>query len=92
VATHLYIVGTVQGVGYRASFEVQARALSLSGWVRNRVDGAVEAVVFGDPESVREIIAWAWRGPSSAQVRNVSITEVDNSSLVEGRFELLPTK
>jgi acylphosphatase len=92
---HLHIVGIVQGVGYRAAFKAHARALKLSGWVRNRVDGSVEAVVSGEPGSVAKIIDWAWRGPSSAQVRNVAVSEAGESllsELVEGRFEQLPTR
>jgi acylphosphatase len=48
LAKHLIITGLVQGVGYRASFEARARALKLSGWVRNRADSSVEAIVRGD--------------------------------------------
>jgi acylphosphatase len=95
LAKHLQIVGIVQGVGYRAAFKAQARALKLSGWVRNRVDGSVEAVVSGELGAVAKIIDWAWRGPSSAQVRNVAVSEAGESllsELVEGRFEQLPTR
>jgi len=91
MATHLRIIGLVQGVGYRASFEAQARALHLSGWVRNRADGSVEAVVEGNPEAVESIIAWARRGPSAARVKDVVVNDADASSFAAGRFEVRPT-
>ena len=92
MATHLIIAGVVQGVGYRASFEAQARALKLAGWVRNRSDGSVEAVVHGEPQALQQIIDWAWRGPSLARVTTVSATNVDDTSLENGGFRVLPTK
>lgn len=92
MARHLLIVGRVQGVGYRASFEAQARALKLSGWVRNRIDGSVEAAVRGDAAAVEKIIAWARRGPPAAQVREVAVAELDDASVPEGRFDVLATK
>lgn len=92
MAKHLRIAGLVQGVGYRASFEAQARALQLSGWVRNRIDGSVEAVVRGDAGAVEKIVAWARRGPSAAQVREVSVTEVEDALVQAGKFAVLPTE
>ena len=91
MSTHLRITGLVQGVGYRAAFAAQARALKLSGWVRNRADGSVEAAVAGEPAAVQKIIDWAWRGPASAQVRNVTLADVDDAPLAAGSFEMLPT-
>lgn len=92
MAKHLRIVGLVQGVGYRASFERQALALKLSGWVRNRADGSVEALVRGSPDAIERIIAWAKRGPSAAQVRDVAITDVEDEAVSDERFEVLPTQ
>ncbi len=92
MAKHLRINGRVQGVGYRASFERQALALKLSGWVRNRLDGSVEAQVQGNADDLERIIAWARRGPASAQVREVVVTEVDDGATPEGLFEMLPTQ
>jgi acylphosphatase len=91
MAKLLRIVGIVQGVGYRASFELAARQLKLSGWVRNRADGSVEALVHGEANALEQIIAWAWRGPSMAEVRDVSITEVEDDSVQQGRFVVLAT-
>lgn len=91
MATHLRIIGLVQGVGYRASFEAQARALQLSGWVRNRTDGSVEALVQGPPDAVDKIIAWSKRGPSSARVTEVVIGEAEDAAFTAGRFDVRPT-
>lgn len=92
MATHLRIVGRVQGVGYRASFEAQARALRLSGWVRNRIDGSVEAAVRGTPEAIEKIIAWSRRGPPASQVHEVAVAELDDVSVNATSFEVLATK
>jgi acylphosphatase len=92
MAKHLWITGIVQGVGYRASFEAQARALHLSGWVRNRIDGSVEALVSGEAEAVGKILEWARRGPRAAKVDDVSITEVDDALVQRGKFHTIATQ
>jgi len=91
MATHLRIIGLVQGVGYRVAFEMQARALRLAGWVRNRSDGSVEAVVRGEPDAVEKIVTWSRRGPSAARVDDVIVNEVDDASITGDRFEVRPT-
>ncbi|KRB92717.1 acylphosphatase [Noviherbaspirillum sp. Root189] len=91
MATHLHITGIVQGVGYRASFDAEARRLNLSGWVRNRRDGSVEALVDGPAEAIENIIAWSRRGPSLARVTDVHVSVVDSPPPHPGRFEVLPT-
>lgn len=88
---HLRISGVVQGVGYRAAFECEARALGLTGWVRNRLDGTVEALVAGDSDALASIIAWAWRGPAAAHVAQVAVTDADCAQAATGSFERLPT-
>jgi acylphosphatase len=65
------ITGRVQGVGYRAWVEHQARNHNLEGWVRNRRDGSVEALFAGPEKLVSEMIARARRGPSLARVDDV---------------------
>ncbi|TCS37270.1 acylphosphatase [Paucimonas lemoignei] len=90
-ARHLRITGQVQGVGYRAAFEHEARALQLSGWVRNRMDGSVEAVVAGPAESLERIIAWAWKGPVAARVDEVVVSNADSERLKPATFERWPT-
>ena len=69
----LRIHGRVQGVWYRASTERQARALGLSGWVRNRVDGTVEAVAEGPRATVEQLVAWCHEGPPAARVTAVDV-------------------
>jgi len=62
------IQGRVQGVGYRAWVEHQARLRGLEGWVRNRRDGSVEALFAGPGAVVADMVASCRRGPSSARV------------------------
>ncbi len=75
ISRHLRITGHVQGVGYRNYLEYQAQQLGISGWVRNRSDGSVEAVVHGTPAAVEAIIECARRGPRASQVSNVEVRE-----------------
>ena len=70
---HLVVRGRVQGVYFRASTQRESRRLGLTGWARNRPDGSVEIVAEGEEESVRELVAWAHRGPSAARVERVDI-------------------
>jgi len=79
-AKRLLIHGRVQGVGYRESMRQEASRLSLSGWVRNRHDGTVEALVCGSALDVENIIAWARRGPRFAQVERVDIADAPASA------------
>ena len=86
----LTISGRVQGVGYRDWTITTARRLSLTGWVRNRIDGAVEALVVGDDRAVGQMIDACRRGPPAARVDNVDIEPVDLDILPQG-FTQLPT-
>ena len=70
---HLRIEGRVQGVGYRAFVERQAIGLGLSGWVRNRHDGSVEAVLQGIPGTVEAMIVLCRSGPAAARVDRVEV-------------------
>ncbi|MEE4350428.1 MAG: acylphosphatase [Pacificimonas sp.] len=72
---HLIISGRVQGVGYRAWLRDTATAHGLSGWVRNREDGTVEAVIAGSPDDVDAVIAACHRGPPAASVAQVAATQ-----------------
>jgi len=71
------IRGHVQGVGYRNALHARATELGLSGWVRNRSDGSVEALVAGAPAAVEAILEWARRGPPAARVSQVDWTPAE---------------
>jgi acylphosphatase len=75
VTKRLQISGDVQGVGFRMYMVRKARELGVTGWVRNRFDGSVEAVVQGSAEAVDAILTWARQGPPSARVREVRVSE-----------------
>lgn len=73
-AAHLVIRGRVQGVGYRDWTVRKARELGLSGWVRNRSDGTVEAVIAGTDTLVAGMISECHAGPRSARVDAIDVT------------------
>jgi acylphosphatase len=85
---HLVITGLVQGVGYRYGMAAAARRLDVAGWVRNRRDGSVEAMLAGSPEAVAAMIAWARRGPAGAEVAHVAV-ELGNGEFTT--FDQQPT-
>jgi acylphosphatase len=86
---HVRIEGRVQGVGYRAFVEMRAVELGLSGWVRNRRDGSVEAVLQGAPEAVDAILEACRSGPPAARVARVGIIG-EGVGAFDG-FEVWPT-
>ncbi len=89
---HLRITGCVQGVGFRNYLEYKAQQLGVCGWVRNRADGSVEAVAYGIPKVVDDLIACARRGPRAAQVSGVEVSEmVDDTQAIYTSFETRPT-
>ena len=75
VTRRLSIRGRVQGVFFRESMRLEAERLGLSGWVCNRRDGSVEAVIQGSPQAVDAMTAWAHRGPEDARVAGVEVSE-----------------
>ncbi len=75
------IGGNVQGVGYRAWMEIEARARGVAGWVRNRSNSEVEALFAGPPEAVEALCAACWRGPAHARVDKVEVVEADPTAL-----------
>ncbi|PZA12305.1 acylphosphatase [Rhodopseudomonas palustris] len=88
------IRGRVQGVGYRAWLAMTAQASGLDGWVRNRRDGSVEAVLAGSEPIVRDMIAACHRGPSAARVEAVLVEDAGAILLAQRapgeRFSILP--
>jgi acylphosphatase len=83
------IAGRVQGVGYRYWTEDEARELGLTGWVRNRRDGSVEALFSGAAEMVNEMLRRCHEGPRAALVDTVEV--VEESGGAPGGFDVLPT-
>ena len=75
ITKHITIHGRVQGVGYRESLRIQAHRLNVTGWVRNRGDGTVEAMVHGRPEDVARILDWCRQGPPGARVTSLQASE-----------------
>jgi acylphosphatase len=85
---HLVVTGLVQGVGYRYSMVAAARRFDIAGWVRNRRDGSVEAMIAGNMNAVAAMIDWARHGPAGAEVTHVAV-ELGSGEFAE--FEQLPT-
>lgn len=84
----LVISGIVQGVGFRYAMMSQARLLGVAGWVRNRRDGSVEAMIAGDADQIERMLEWSRRGPAGAVVADVM---VETASGEFADFELRPT-
>ena len=89
ITLRLEIRGRVQGVGYRWSMVEEARRLGVRGWVRNRLDGSVEATVSGSAEAVDRLVEWARQGPESATVDAVDVFAHEGTF---DAFEQRPTK
>ena len=75
IRRRLIITGKVQNVWYRAWFAERARALGLDGWVRNRADVSVEAVVQGPGETIDEMARLAWEGSPASRVRDIVVSD-----------------
>ena len=87
----LIVTGHVQGVGYRHGMTREAQRLGLSGWVRNRRDGSVEALIQGGTNAVAALIAWARRGPPAASVVHVAVEfDSDMAAVEDESFAPLP--
>lgn len=86
IRKRVVVHGRVQGVFYRDSCRREARAAGVSGWVRNRADSAVEAVFEGPDDAVRQLVAWATRGPVHARVDHID--EYDEEPAGESGFTI----
>jgi len=86
------VSGRVQGVGFREALREEAERAGLTGWVRNRLDGTVEALLQGEPAQVEAVVDWARRGPPSACVGALSAGAPERDfDRPYARFERWPT-
>ncbi|MBE0580943.1 acylphosphatase [Devosia sp.] len=76
---HVVITGRVQGVGFRYWVEAEAVLRGVTGWVRNRRDGSVEAVFFGEDDAVGAMLKACWDGPDMARVTAVVVSDTDDA-------------
>jgi acylphosphatase len=91
---HVMVSGRVQGVGFRDATQRRAHALCLSGWVRNRTNGAVEVYANGDAAALTAFAQWLRQGPPLARVDRVETLPVDDAIgalAVVDQFFVLPT-
>lgn len=73
VRRRVVVGGRVQGVWFRDSCRREARALGVTGWVRNRADGRVEAVLEGPADAVERMVGWCRKGPPRARVETIEV-------------------
>lgn len=86
----LQITGRVQGVGFRHAMRQEAARRGVRGWVRNRRDGSVEALVQGEAGALEAIVSWARQGPPGAHVTELRSGAAEGEP-EEAGFELRPT-
>ena len=92
ITRKLRIEGLVQGVGYRDGLCREAQRLGVRGWVRNRRDGSVEALLHGQAHAIEAVLAWARRGPPAARVERARIVDADPQDLPPPQgFDRRPT-
>ncbi len=92
IARRVLVDGAVQGVGYREFTRRAALRLSISGWVRNRSDGTVEARIRGPRAAVEALVAEMRKGPRFATVNSVIVTDLDEIPDDDsGAFAIRPT-
>ena len=91
VKRRLRVAGRVQGVGFRYALQEEADRLGLAGWVRNRRDGSVEAMVQGASEAVEAITAWARRGPPGSRVSDLRVEDAGDEEPDHAEFRIAAT-
>lgn len=92
VTRQIRVSGRVQGVGFRYALRREAQRNGVRGWVRNRLDGSVEALVQGEASAVARVVEWARRGPPAARVDELRESEPTAPFHGDGEgFEELPT-
>lgn len=84
----LYVSGLVQGVAFRWYMRAIATELGVNGWVRNLIDGRVEAMLEGDDMTIEKLLKWCRRGPPSARVDRVEVVEEEYRGEFDG-FEIV---
>jgi acylphosphatase len=87
VRRRVVVRGEVQGVFFRDSTRSEAESRGVSGWVRNRDDGSVEAVFEGSPDAVEAMVEWCRSGPSRAEVQDMDVILEEDPDALEG-FDL----
>ena len=85
------VSGRVQGVGYRDACVSRARVVGVTGWVRNRMDGSVEAMLQGSPTQLADMCSWLREGMSAALVDDLEVTRLPAPFARFDRFDRLPT-
>ena len=91
IAKRVVVHGRVQGVGFRYAMIEAARDAGVAGWVRNRRDGSVEALLQGPAAAVDAVVGWSRRGPPGARVTGVEVVDGEADPRLAG-FELRPTQ
>ena len=86
IRRRLIVHGRVQGVGFRWAIVRAAESRGVSGWVTNRADGTVEAVLEGEPDAVESVVRLSKEGPRGAQVERVDVEDLEPEGL--GGFEV----
>ncbi len=76
---YILISGKVQGVFFRAQMQKKAQELGFTGWIKNRLDGQVEAVLEGAENNWGAMLYWCWQGPPTAVVREVKVSDAPYS-------------
>jgi acylphosphatase len=85
------VSGRVQGIGYRDACVRRARAAGITGWVRNRMDDSVEAMLQGAPEQLADMCDWLRDGMPAALVDDLQVVRVQPPFARFDRFDRLPT-
>jgi acylphosphatase len=85
IRRRVVVTGRVQGVFFRDSTRAEAERQGVAGWVRNRPDGSVEAVLEGEPDAVEAMVDWLRHGPEHARVEGHGVTEEEPESEVAFR-------
>ncbi len=87
-SVHVLVSGRVQGVFFRSSLKATCDRLGVKGWVKNKPDGNLEALLQGQEEELEEVIRWCKRGPERAEVSRVESHDL-HSDVVRGNFEIV---